>query len=75
MDSRFSGLHCDVCIQCVVLLMSGWIQTHSPKVAASVILTTWRTRLRRQMNDRDVVSVLTPLVVRYYYTLTIDSRS
>jgi ABC-type transport system involved in Fe-S cluster assembly fused permease/ATPase subunit len=27
-------------------------------VAASVILTTWRSRLRRQMNERDIVSFL-----------------
>lgn len=32
-------------------------------VAASVILTTWRTRLRRQMNERDVVSSLYQLGV------------
>ena len=26
-----------------------------PPVAASVTLTSWRTRLRRQMNDKDIV--------------------
>jgi ABC-type transport system involved in Fe-S cluster assembly fused permease/ATPase subunit len=26
-------------------------------VAASVILTQWRTKIRRQMNERDVVSI------------------
>lgn len=29
-------------------------------VAASVIITRWRTKLRRQMNDRDVVSLPIP---------------
>ena len=29
--------------------------THEALVAASVVLTRWRTKLRRQMNDRDVL--------------------
>lgn len=33
------------------------IRLHICAVAASVILTQWRTRLRRQMNERDIVSV------------------
>ncbi len=32
---------------------------YSSSVAASIILTRWRTQLRRQMNERDVVRQLT----------------
>jgi ABC-type transport system involved in Fe-S cluster assembly fused permease/ATPase subunit len=34
---------------------TSYVYLRDPLVAASVILTQWRTRLRRQMNDRDVV--------------------
>ncbi|PPQ89526.1 hypothetical protein CVT25_012198 [Psilocybe cyanescens] len=32
------------------------VMQYSDRVAVSVILTTWRTRLRRQMNERDVAT-------------------
>ena len=35
---------------------------HAILVAASVILTQYRTRLRRQMNDRDVVRRVSILI-------------
>ena len=33
-------------------------------VAASIILTTWRTRLRRKMNERDIVSLCMALQIK-----------
>lgn len=38
-----------------VIEYTSYVCLRDPLVAASVILTQWRTRLRRQMNDRDVV--------------------
>ena len=39
-------------------------------VSASVVLTRYRTKLRRQMNERDVVSTLTFLNVVAYISHT-----
>lgn len=60
MDSGFGHLRCDVCIRCVlhdfVSLFFESLNVFST-VASSIMLTQWRTRLRRQMNERDVVRI------------------
>jgi len=52
-----------LCYVCIWSLLSPFqaVIKHLPLfvVLASVILTQWRTRLRRQMNERDIVSTLT----------------
>ena len=47
----------DVRLRSVYCLITPEICLHIFTVAASVILTQWRTRIRRQMNERDIVGV------------------
>lgn len=55
MDPGIGCLHCHVCIRSAALFLCS-TSSDTVLVAASIIITRWRTKIRRQMNERDVVS-------------------